>query len=180
MKKFILLLLLSACTLQGQTRSQIQVQIDAIATGVPNTALKVRTILNTLANGAFQTGDIKEIDVSTAYIASNFDVTGLGTNERLGWAICNGNNGTRNRNGRVSIQYDVSNYPTLGATGGSKDAVVVAHSHNIKLYNVDTTGTKSADASGTQSGTGTTEVTGESGTDKNLQPYIVTLMIMKL
>jgi len=127
LKHLFLLLLLSVVTLQGQTRSEIQPQIDAIATGIPNTALKVRTVLNTLANGVAQTGDVKEIDVATSYIAANFDVTGLGTNERLGWAICNGNNGTRNRNGRVPLQYDPSTYATLGATGGSKDAVVVSH-----------------------------------------------------
>jgi len=183
MKKLILFLLISTFAI-GQTRSAMQTQIDAIATGVPNTALKVRTILNTLANGTSQTGDIKEIDVSTAYIASNFDVTGLGTNERLGWAICNGNNGTRNRNGRVALQYDPTNYPTLGATGGDKDAVVVAHTHTvsgIKQYNAvfGTNGFYDRSQGAGSAGI-VTESAGVSGTDKNLQPYIVTLFIMKL
>jgi len=166
------------------TRSAIQVLIDNIADGVPNTALKVRTVLNAIADGSGVTGDIKEIDVPTAYIASNFDVTGLGTNERLGWAICNGNNGTRNRNGRVAIQYDNSSYPVLGATGGSKDAVVVAHSHTvnqIKGYGPDQGADGFYDRSLNEAPYGiSTESTGVSGTDKNLQPYIVTLMIMKL
>lgn len=106
-------------------RSDIQLLIDAIADGVPNTALKVRTVLNAIADGTGQTGDVKEIDVATSYIAANFDVTGLGTNERLGWAICNGNNGTRNRSGRVSIQYNSSTYPTLGATGGNSTLTLI-------------------------------------------------------
>lgn len=184
LKHLFLLLFLSVSTLQAQSRSDIQTQIDAIATGVPNTALKFRTVLNTIANGTSQTGDIKEIDVSNAYIAANFDATGLGTNERLGWAICNGNNGTRNRSGRVPLQYDVSNYPTLGAIGGSKDAVIVAHSHTvngIKTYNnsFGTNGFYDRSQGAGNAGI-VTESVGESGTNKNLQPYIVTLMIMKL
>jgi len=185
MKKLLLLFLLSVATMQGQTRSAIQVQIDAIATGVPNTALKVRTVLNSIADGTAQTGDIKEIDVTNAYMTANFDSTGLGINERLGWAICNGNNGTRNRSGRVSLQWD-SNYPTLGAIGGSADAVLVTHNHII----ADQSGSS---GSGTTNiryigkeietnslGTAYTDSAGVSGTNKNLQPYIVSLFIMKL
>lgn len=176
-------------TSYGQSRTDLQGIIETIATGVPNTALKVRTALSALADGTAQTGDIKEIDVNTAYIASNFDATGLGTNQRLGWAICNGNNGTRNRNGRVSIGYDPSNYPVLGSVGGSKDAIVVLHSHTI----TDAGNVNDAKAGGSLfpktarwdsgSGTllnGTVTPTGQSGLDKNMQPYIVTLFIMKL
>lgn len=164
-------------------RSDTQVLIDAIADGIPNTALKVRTALNALANGGY-TGDVKEIDVSNAYLTANFDATGLGKNERLGWAICNGNNGTRNRSGRVAMQYDISNYPTLGAVGGSKDAVVVAHSHSTR-WNMNTGSgpdigsTLVATAHGSGAGI-VTDSSGETGVNKNLQPYMITLMIMKL
>lgn len=166
-------------------RSEIQTLIDSIADGVPNTALKVRTVLNALADGSGVTGDVKEIDVATSYITANFDPTGLGINERLGWAICNGNNGTRNRSGRVAMQYS-SLYPVLGSVGGSENAVLVQHNHAM------------GDQSGS-SGSGTTNIrylgreiesnslgipytdfSGESGAGKNMQPYIVTLMIMKL
>lgn len=164
-------------------RSDIQVLIDAIASGTPNTAATVRTVLNAIADGTAQTGDVKEIDVSNAYLTANFDASGLGTNERLGWAICNGNNGTRDRRGRVGIQYSAS-YPTLGATGGSKDAVVVQHSHTIstlKSYN-NSFGTNGLyDRSQTASGAGlSTDTVGVDGADKNMQPYIVSLFIMKL
>jgi len=161
------------------TRTEIQALIDAIADGVPNTALKVRTVLNAIADGTATNNQVIEIDVATSYIAGNFDPTGLGINERLGWAICNGNNGTRDRSGRVPMQYSTT-YPTLGAIGGSPDAVVVAHSHDIDLYNVDTTGIRVADASGSKTGTGSTASTGVDGAGKNMQPYIVTLFIMKL
>jgi len=164
------------------TRTEIQALIDAIADGVPNTALKVRTVLNAIADGTATNNQVIEIDVATSYIADNFDPTGLGINERLGWAICNGNNGTRDRSGRVPIQYSTT-YPTLGATGGSEDAVVVSHSHGIK-YASTGAGTAYPETpyigdtvSGNMAGT---ETTGVSGVGKNMQPYIVSLFIMKL
>lgn len=165
-------------------RSDIQFIIDAIEDGVPNTALKVRSALIAIADGSAQTGDVKSIDVDTSYIAVNFDVTGLGKNERLGWAICNGNNGTRNRNGRTGIQYDPVYFPTLGATGGSKDAVVVAHSHGLSSIKRHTNSSGAIGLfdqanGGTSSGIDT-DIRGESAIGKNMQPYIVTLYIMKL
>lgn len=187
-KHLFLSLLLASFCLNAQTRSEIQTEIETIQTGVPNTALKIRNVLGVLADGVAQTGDIKEIDVSNAYLAANFDATGLGINERVGWAICNGNNGTRNRLGRVGMQYSTS-YPTLGATGGSADAVVVEHTHattpNTNL-NFGTGDSVSRSRAGVVSGgigdpiNVTIGNTGESGVGKNLQPYIVTLFIMKL
>lgn len=170
------------------TRSDLQVLIDNIADGVPNTALKIRTILNALADGTDQEGDIKEIDVSNAYLLANFDATGLGINERVGWAICNGNNGTRNRLGRVGMQYSTS-FPTLGSTGGSNDAVVVSHTHgttpntNIEFGSGDSV--SRARTSAVSAGIGNPvnvaiETVGVDGTNKNMQPYIVSLFIMKL
>lgn len=144
-------------------------------------------------------GDIKEIDCTDAYIAANFDANGIGINERAGWAICNGYNGwTRNRTGRVSVAYGntsplttpgdgITVYTSVGATlsapviGGSKDAVVVSHTHKI----AKTTGNFSSTGglAPVSFGTGFTvdsESTGVSGTNKNMQPYIVTLFIQKL
>jgi hypothetical protein len=168
------------------TRTDIQVLIDAIGNGQPNTALEVRTVLNAIADGSAITGDVKEVDVPTSYIVANFDATGLGTNERLGWAICNGNNGTRNRNGRVPLQYDPANplFSTLGTPGGSANSVVVAHFHTVnQILGYGPTAGKDGfyDRSQGESPYGiTTESTGESGTNKNYQPYIVTLFIQKL
>lgn len=51
-------------------------------------------------------GDIKNAHVSSAYITANFDNTGKGVNERLGWAIRNGLNGTEDARGRVRIAWD--------------------------------------------------------------------------
>jgi len=183
MKKLILFLLLSFASIQGQTRSDIQTQIDAISDGNRTKAVVVRTVLNSIANGTAQTGDVKEIDVNNAYITANFDPSGLGINERVGWAICNGNNGTRNRSGRIGLQYDVTNYPTLGATGGEKTHAITRDElpANVIIPKKVTDGT-SSDSGGLSCNfdLNTNEALG-SGTPINLmQPYIVTLYIMKL
>lgn len=104
------------------------------------------------------TGDIKEIDCSDAYIAANFEQNGVGKNEREGWHICNGLNGTRNRAGRVSVGYgtppvgtvNVDTFPTMlsGGSpilGGSKDAQIIDHTHEYQdAYMAESSGHKPA------------------------------------
>jgi len=121
-----------------------------------------------------------ELYVDQAYIDDNFDSTGLGVGICEGIAICNGNNGTPNDDGNVHIAYG-TNYSVINAVGGSKDAVVVAHTHDFDL---------AGDAGGDgfitfNDGNGagksyTTESTGVSGTNKNMPPYRVVLRCMKL
>lgn len=121
--------------------------------------------------------------VTETYIEDNLDATGLGINLLTGFALCNGQNGTPNLDGLVSIGYG-TNYPNIGGFGGSKDAVLVAHTHTVD-------GTAGNDAgagtqrftTGTQNESGgvfglSTE--GVSGINKNMQPYIVLLKLMKL
>lgn len=148
-------------------------------------------------------GDVKEVDCTDAYITANFDGTGLGINERIGWAICNGQNGTRNRGGRVSLARGTG-YLSMGATGGSKDAIVVSHSHKMFVNaeaNINSNRLSnfpdrqvafrgfaegSADHDYTMGSSvstathGNTASAGASGADKNMQPYIVSLFIQKI
>lgn len=126
--------------------------------------------------------EVVELDVTTQYIVDNFDSTGLGKNLCLGFAICNGQNGTKNRDGRSSIAYG-TNFGFVGVLGGSKDSVLVSHSHTtaikrhtnsggtMGLFDQATNGANEVYTSSTE---------GVSGTDKNYYPYIVTLTIMKL
>jgi hypothetical protein len=145
-------------------------------------------------------GDIIEVDCSTAYLQTNFDGSGLGRNERAGWAICNGNNGTRNRAGRFPVGYDASRgeYNTIGNTGGQE-----AVSLNVgQLPSHMHTGARRVSARGWPKDSGDrtdnyyyihadrdsslyhqtfdTNYTGSGQQHENRPPYIVTLWIMKL
>ncbi len=164
------------------TDAALQTAITNLASGTPNTALEFRDIFNELFRRSYKTGDVLMLSCSNAYITANFDGTGLGIGERIGWARCNGANGTRNYDERVPVAYG-GTMLTMGANGGSKDAVVVAHSHGIK-YGSNGSGTKypetpyiSDTIGGDMQGT---ENVGVDGTDKNMQPYIVTLFIQKI
>ena len=134
--------------------------------------------VNTNAN-TFQF-EVKDLWVGQDFIDDNFNGSGLGIELMVGYAICNGNNGTPDLDGLVSIGYG-TNYSVAKAVGGSKDAVVVAHTHVVALNG-------GAGGSGNitfDDGTGTphnytTNSTGVSGTNKNMQPYMVLLKIMKL
>jgi len=152
-------------------------------------ALKHREVeyalLDAIFSVGFVTGDIKEVDCSNEYIINNFETTGLGKNERLGWAICNGQNGTTNRNGRVSMPYGDS-YLTMRAQGGeSTHALTVAempsHSHGLNVVRLNQSAP--AGSEGIFRGTTATEQTSLVGGNiahNNLQPYIVTLFIQKI
>ena len=127
--------------------------------------------------------EIVELDVTEQYIIDNFDLTGLGKNLCLGFAICNGQNGTKDRDGRGSIAYGVA-FNFTGALGGFKDSTLVEHSHNFQALG-DVSANKTL-----RFGTNpdietsfeslTTASAGVSGLNRNYQPYIVTLTIMKL
>jgi hypothetical protein len=134
--------------------------------------------VNTNAN-AFQF-EIKDLWVSQVYIDDNFDGTGLGIELCEGYAICNGQNGTPNLDGLVSIGYG-NNYNVIKAIGGSKNAVVVEHTHNVQILGGGGGDTYPTLNDGTGTGrTYVTESTGVDGTNKNMQPYMVLLKIMKL
>lgn len=161
------------------TKTQFLTLINTLGTGDKNTAQEVRNIFNAFADAAVLTGDIKEVDCDNTYLALNFDNTGLGVNERVGWAICNGLNGTKDRNGRTSIAYG-SDYTAIGATDGSKDAVLVAHNHTYSQYVQSGSNSGSGGEAAGYFANGSTSTVGSSGTNKNMQPYIVSLFIQKL
>ena len=135
-------------------------------------------------------GDIKEVDCTIGYMEENFDITGLGTNERTGWAISNGNNGTRDRRGRMSVQYDSTKIYAneLGKIGGEETvkltiAQMPKHSHQLDKEKV-AGGTTGEVADGKNLGTngpgGYTYETGGDEAHNNMPPHIVTLVIQKL
>jgi hypothetical protein len=146
-------------------------------------------------------GEFKWLGKKTqAFIDTNFPL-GLGTGIYLGWAVANGANGTDDMGGKVAIGQ--GNGYAIGATGGSKDAVVVSHTHQTIIDGeaginmpVPFSSTQSVLRQSNNDGDfkyylnpgteglvpdkGRTSTTGVSGTDKNIQPYRVVLCIQKI
>ena len=157
-----------------------------LASGTEIPAVKHREVeialLNFIQSNLPQRGDIKVIQANATYISNNFESDGLGKNLRAGWAMCNGNNLTDNLQGRVPIHY--SRDFTLGTYGGSKDAVVVEHSHGLPIESGGNLNILSivsnANSDESYSETNRTTTVGVSGKNKNMQPYFATVYIMKL
>ena len=115
-----------------------------------------------------------------------------------GWLLCDGLNGTPNLVDRFVVGAGAS-APAVGTTGGSKDAIVVSHSHTVtdpghshsfSVYNAGNNGTNYARKSdplfpttGASTNSATTritiEATGSSGTNANMPPYYALCYIMK-
>lgn len=135
--------------------------------------------------------EVKYIRVpNNDYITDNFNMTvgatqGLGLTGGLwsGWAICNGNNGTDNLDGRALIGYGAL-YNTVGQMVGYADATLVSHTHGLSGIRNNTNNTFLNGfydrASGGASTGIRTDSTGTDGTNKNIPPSMVILAIMKL
>ncbi|MRX40565.1 hypothetical protein GJU43_14850 [Flavobacterium sp. LC2016-23] len=154
--------------------------IAALGDGDKNTAGEVRSLLRHMLQSIFLPGDVKIVICSEEEISADYTATGLGRGKRAGWAICNGLNGTEPFGGRVPLGYS-DDYPVIGDTGGSKDAVLVEHSHNTWGFGAPNTGSNGLDSGNYLWGQiASTTTVGVSGVNKNLQPYLVVLYIQKL
>lgn len=119
--------------------------------------------------------EVKTLLVNQSYINNNFDNSGVGKNLCLGWRIAT------ELSGLVTIGQGVG-YP-VGAFGGSKDAVVVEHQHDVPIKaHTNNQGDSGLfdQASGGSVSYLRSEKTGVSGNNKNMQPYLVALKIIKL
>jgi len=191
------------------TREQLLTLISTKLAGSPTTihATEHRDLEIAIVNAIYgQVGDIKEIACDQNYINNNFDMTalapglGLANGERYGWAICNGNNGTINKMGRVGVGYDPTNY-AIGTTGGEKTHTLLVtemppHTHKISgsTYDNGDPGNYALGSAGTEQdfdiptkitgGAGSTSTGNTSGgatvPHNNMQPYIVTLFIQRI
>lgn len=146
-------------------------------------------------DGIWQRGDIIEIDVDSTTLANNFDSTGLGINLRKGWAICNGNNGTRDRGGLFPVGYKSDKYPynRLGFTGGAETVTLTEpqmpiHNHQFYAAGDYQTDKKAPEYGIIQTYWDRQNVVlearmlnaGGNQPHENRPPFIVTLFIMKL
>ena len=154
--------------------------------GTNTTQLATTAFATAAALAAFPAGGIIMWSGSIASIPS-------------GWALCNGSSGTPDLRDRFVI--GAGTLYAVNATGGSKDAVVVSHTHaatvtdpgHFHSYNqpvpsnaANPPGSSGSQASATNTGTKTTGITvtnastGVSGVDANLPPYLALAYIMKL
>lgn len=191
-----------------------QIILDLINTNIRNKVPKViksehANVEEALLDAIFIPFQVIELDCTQQFIDDNFDLApggnmGLGKNAMVGFAMCNGNNGTKDRRKRTSVGYDPSayvsgpNFSIIGDVGGDPDAVVVSHSHDT-VANAAVQGnfdeTKKYLAKNRNTGInieyelqgtdvlptlGKTSVAGEDGVGKNMQPYIVTLFIQRI
>jgi microcystin-dependent protein len=176
--------------------------------GLSNTASfvdlvnKVNEIIGRLNFSGTSQSPFSQLAITTTSIAGAFIPSGSitlwsGATSALpvGWVLCDGTNGAPDLRGRFIIGAG-STY-AVGATGGSADAVVVAHSHTITdpghahdlaLGETDGSGsyvdtaTNSLTVESTSSSfTGITiDSEGVSGVGANLPPYYALAYIMKL
>ena len=97
-----------------------------------------------------------------------------------GWYKCDGNNGTVNL-----VNKFVRGAATSGATGGSDNAVIVSHSHNV-LEGVGSGPSSYIDPSAIVDSTlpndsgADVSTTGESGTNKNIPAYYALIFIQRI
>ena len=197
---------------EQQLRDLISINLQ---TGSKITAIKHKEVENALVDAIFSLSstynnfantealpyEVREIDMDSSRLSLYFDIDNINNPTTWGkgkvgtpfekWAICNGNNTTRDRHGRTSIGYGPpGGYNTLGATGGSEHSVVVEHVHPSTMsHNTGWGGGNQVNpgkrvetiASGTgEEITATIGTSGESGLNKNMQPYIVTLFIQRI
>ena len=107
--------------------------------------------------------------------------SGSVANIPTGFVLCDGNNSTPDLRDRFII--GAGNNYNVGATGGSKDAILVSHSHTTLNF-VARSGYAEprnfgVGTDGNCNNTGGTDTQGESGTNKNLPPYHALCYIMK-
>ena len=109
--------------------------------------------------------------------------SGATNNIPSGWALCDGQNGTPNLQDKFIV--GAGNTYAVDATGGSADATLVSHTHNL-LYNHGSFGGSSGAVTPRSGNTpvtpgisGRVSTEGSSATNANLPPYYALAYIIK-
>jgi hypothetical protein len=159
--------------------------------GTNTTQIATTAFVTTAVNNGFPSGGIIIWSGSSAAIPS-------------GWYLCDGNNSTPDLRNRFVV--GATDTYNVGDTGGSKDAIVVSHTHtgttvgagshnHSYLRSASTGANQYSDHGGSDTPLGressttgsvgdhthtfTTNSTGSSGTNANLPPYYALCYIMK-
>ena len=128
--------------------------------------------------------EVKTLYVNQEYIDNNFDETGLGINLCVGFAICNGANGTVSVDGLVDVGYG-TNYNVIGGFGGEKEHTLIenempVHTHGGVAFKTNDTDRGTGSSLFSIDDVGVTLPAGLGDPHNNMQPYIIALKIMKL
>jgi len=183
---------------------------DSFVVGGAFTCTGAAVFSSTVALGASATATTQSANdnstkvATTAYVAavipSGVIVIWSGSAGAIpsGWNLCNGSNGTPDLRDRFVVGAG-STY-AVGNTGGTKDAIVVSHSHSISdsghshdvripsravgnnataLYSTSDGSTKSTVTSDSANTGISINSTGDSGTNANLPPYYALCYIQK-
>lgn len=156
------------------------------SSGTDNTQLATTAFVQAALQALYPVGSVY---INAAVATNPATLLGFGTWVTVG-------------DGKVLVNQDTADasFDVLGETGGSKDAIVVSHTHtgttasngtHSHTFNINdvngrytATGapgpyagtTNTTDPAGAHTHTFTTDSTGSSGTNANLQPYVVVRM----
>ena len=149
----------------------------------------------------YRVGQVGVFTMTPTQFTNNFDVTGLGTSTMIGWALRNGNNGTKNQQGKFSLNKGASPYDVIGTLGGSANSVLIGHDHESAVFSNGRKGVNEVGTGGTfngnilveaeanqkivktsikgQSNNGV-DVPSEDGVGKNMPPYLIDVWVERV
>ena len=140
----------------------------------------------------YRVGQVGVFTMTPTQFTDNFTETGLGTNTMLGWALRNGNNGTKNQQGKFSLNKGASPYDVIGTIGGSPNAVLIGHKHTFSGSAAGTTGGGAIGTGNVDEGAGSflmtntglsengASVPDQSGVGKNMPPYLIDVWVERV
>jgi hypothetical protein len=139
----------------------------------------------------YRVGQVGVFTMTPTQFTNNFNSTGLGTSTMIGWALRNGNNGTKNQQGKFSLNKGASPYDVIGTLGGSANSVLIGHDHDMVNVmggaasygapsggNVYVATTKKTSIKGI-SNTGA-DAPSETGVGKNMPPYLIDVWVERV
>lgn len=180
--------------------------LDLINNNIRNKNPKVKKaehadVEEALLDAIFIPYQVIELDCTQQFIDDNFDLNpgstmGLGKNLMVGFAMSNGNNGTRDRRKKTAVGYDPTafvsgnDFSLIGNTFGEENHQLTipelpAHDHNLTNLNEHNNNNALHEASFFDQGYGNkskakTDKNGSDQAHNNMQPSIVTLFIQRV